>query len=191
MKIKSVEKVSDYPYLNLFSIRYTDRVRQEKEYIFASRSPFDNPLTKKTDLPDAVVVVPFHTDENKLVLIEEYRLALGGFQYGFPAGLLDEGESVEQAGARELFEETGLTVTRVIKQSPAVFSSSGMTDESVSLLFVHCTGTPTDRFTEASEQITVRMLSQEDAAMLLMSRDIQFDVKSWTVLNYFSQNGNI
>ena len=191
MKIKSVEKLSDHQYLNLFSIQYTDRENRNKEHIFASRSQYANPLEKRKGPPDAVVVVPFHTKENKLVLIEEYRVALGSYQYGFPAGLIDKGETVEQAGIRELHEETGLTVTRVLKQSPAVFSSSGMTDESVSLLFVHCIGTPTNRFNEASEDITVKMVSQKDALDILDNKDIKIDVKSWIVLNYFADNGNI
>lgn len=191
MKIMNVEKLSDRQYLNLFSIQYTDRENRNKEYIFASRSQQANPLEKKAGLPDAVVVVPFHTKENKLVLIEEYRVALGGYQYGFPAGLIDKGETIEQAGKRELHEETGLNVTSVLKQSPAVFSSSGMTDESVSLLFVHCTGIPSNRFNEASEDITVKMVSQQDALDILAGRDIKIDVKSWIVLNYFADNGNI
>lgn len=190
MKIKRVKKISNYKYLNLFSIQYNDRENNDKEYIFASRSRFSNPLEKKTT-PDAVVVVPFHTQEKKLVMIEEYRLALGGYQYGFPAGLIDKNESIEQAGKRELHEETGLFATRVLKQSPAVFSSSGMTDESVSLLFVHCTGKPTNRFNEASEDITVRMISKKMAGEILYDENKKFDVKSWIVLNMFAAKGHI
>ncbi len=191
MKIKTVKKISDYKYLNLFSIAYDDREGTQKEYIFASRSHLANPLKKSTSLPDAVVVVPFHTRENKLVMIEEFRVALGGYQYGFPAGLIDENETIEQAGKRELFEETGLEVTRILKQSPAVFSSSGMTDESVSLLFVHCKGNPTSRFNEASEDIRVKMVSQQKAKDILFDKGIKFDVKSWIVLTMFAQQGSI
>jgi ADP-ribose pyrophosphatase len=186
-----VKKVSDYKYLNLFRIQYSDREDNDKEYIFASRSNLSNPLEKSTPLPDAVVVVPYHMHEKKLVMIEEYRVALGGYQYGFPAGLIDDGETVEEAGNRELFEETGLKITRVIKESPAVFSSSGMTDESVSLLFVDCTGTPTSRFNEASEDISVKMVSRHQAEALLFDRHIKFDVKSWIVLSMFAQKGCI
>ena len=191
MKIKAVKKVSDYKYLNLFSIQYEDREKQKKEYIFASRSPLSNPLEKTAQLPDAVVVVPYHTREQKLVMIEEFRVALGGWQYGFPAGLIDAGETIEQAGKRELFEETGLTATRVIKLSPAVYSSSGMTDESVSLLFVECDGLPTNQYNAASEDIRVKMVSRSRAKELLFDTDIRFDVKSWIVLNMFAEKGSV
>ena len=191
MNIKKLDKVTNYPYLNLFSIQYEDRLKQEKQYIFASRSKTSNPLKDQNPLPDAVVVVPYHTSRKELVLIEEYRIAIGGYQYGFPAGLIDEGETIEQAGLRELHEETGLNATRVLKQSPKVFSTSGMTDESVSLLFVECNGHPTSKFNEASEDIQVKFVSQEDAKAILLDDALKIDVKTWIVLNYFAVHGTI
>lgn len=191
MKINNVKKITDCKYLNLFSIDYKDRFNCEKEWIFASRSKQLNPLEKEDAKPDAVVIVPFHKQEAKIVVIKEFRLALGGYQYGFPAGLLDKGETVEQAGKRELFEETGLTVTKVLKKSPAIFSSSGMTDESICLLFVDCEGQPTNSFNEASEDIEVMMLSREQASDILYNEHIKFDVKSWMVLATFVSQGVI
>ena len=191
MKINTVKKITDYNHLNLFLIEYMDRVNCEKQWIFASRSDRLNPFEKEDSKPDAVVIVPYHTQEEKLVMIKEFRVALNDYQYGFPAGLMDKGESVEQTGKRELFEETGLTVTKVLKKSPAVFSSSGMTDESVSLVFVECDGHPTNRFNEASEEIEVLMLSRDQASDLLSSNKIKFDVKSWLVLNTFASQGVI
>jgi ADP-ribose diphosphatase len=191
MKINKIKKITNCQYLNLFSINYKDRVNCEKEWIFASRSKGLNPLENDHRIPDAVVIVPLHTQGKKLVVIKEFRVALGGYQYGFPAGLIDKGETIDQAGKRELFEETGLTLTRVLKKSPAVFSSSGMTDESISLLFVECEGIPTSRFNEASEDIEVLMFSREQALDILSDNAIRFDVKSWIVMNNFACQGVI
>ena len=191
MEIKSVKKITDYKHLNLFSINYQDRESCEKEWVFSSRSRHLNPLEKNHTNPDAVVIVPFHVKEKKLVLIKEFRVCLGGYQFGFPAGLVDRNETITQAGKRELYEETGLSVTKVLTKSPAVFSSSGMTDESVSLLFVECQGETTNRFNEASEEIETIMFSRNQAADLLSEPNIKFDVKSWIILNTFASCGFI
>jgi len=189
MKINTVKKISNCSHLNLFSIQYEDQLNCEKQWIFASRSNLSNPLEKDHLKPDAVVIVPYHIKEKKLVLIKEFRVALGGYQYGFPAGLLDEEETVAQAGERELFEETGLKVTTVLNVSPVIFSSSGMTDESISLLYVECEGLPSTRFNEASEDIEVMMLSKQQANDILCDNRIKFDVKTWIVLNSFASQG--
>lgn len=189
MKIEDVRKVTDRDYLNLFSIQYRDTGNKQKQWVFASRSDLENPLEKEGDIPDAVVVVPFHTGDNKLVIIREFRVVLGGYQYGFPAGLVDPGETIQEAGRRELLEETGLTLNRVLRQSPAVYSSSGMTDERVSLLFGECSGTPSTDNTEASEDIQVIQLSRAAAQNLLADDQARFDVKTWIVLQTFAAHG--
>ncbi len=191
MEINNIKKLTDYRHLNLFSIDYKDRENYEKQWIFSSRSKRLNPLKKNYTIPDAVAIVPFHTQQKKLIVIKEFRVCLGGYQYEFPAGLVDKGESIETAGRRELMEETGLNITKILKQSPPIYSSSGMTDESISLLFVECDGVPTDRFNEASEDIKVIMLSKSDAALLLSDTSIKFDVKSWIILNTFATHGVI
>jgi ADP-ribose pyrophosphatase len=57
----------------------------------------------------------------------------------FPAGLIDEGETVEQAALRELREETGYIgeMCRTIPQvSRVVCMSPGVADESVRIVIV-------------------------------------------------------
>jgi ADP-ribose pyrophosphatase len=191
MEIRQIEKITDCKYLNLFSIQYRDRGENIKNWVFASRSLLKNPLDKEMGALDAVVVVPFHRQKEKLVIIKEFRVALGGHQYGFPAGLVDTGETIVQAGKRELFEETGLSVTRVLKQSPPIYSSSGMTDENISLLFVECDGNPSNEFNEMSEEIEVLLLSRETAGRLISEPGLKFDVKSWMVLSMFADYGII
>ena len=183
MDIYKKEKITDYPHLNLIRARYKDTAGADKSWLYASR--------QNSARPDAVVIVPFHQQENRLVVIKEFRVPLGGFQYGFPAGLVDPGENIVQAGRRELYEETGLTVVDVIKQSPAVFSSSGLTDESISLLYVTCDGSVNTEHNEASELIEVKMLSQAQADDCLGQDDILFDVKTWIVLDRFAATGKM
>ncbi len=54
----------------------------------------------------AVMIVPCLDDET-LLLIREYAAGLHDYQLGFPKGLIDPGETPEEAAQRELKEEVG------------------------------------------------------------------------------------
>ncbi len=191
MKIKKVNKVTDYKHLNLFEIEYADMVGNDKTWQLATRAIEPKCVSGDFKDPDAVVIVPFHIKKDRLVLIKEFRVPLGDYQFGFPAGLVDRGESVEEAGIRELKEETGLIVTKVLKIGPPVFSTSGMTDESISMLYVECEGEPSNEYNESSEDISVVLMSPEDAIELCEDKSKKIDVKTWLVLSIFAEHGHV
>jgi len=191
LNILKTRKLTNLPHLNLFRTRYEDRRGEPKGWIFASRQDPPRLVSGKWDLPDAVVIVPYHLTQRKLVIIEEFRVALGGYQYGFPAGLVDAGETIEATCRRELLEETGLTLRRILRQSPPVLSSSGITDESVSMVFVECEGTPSNKANEGSEDIQTLFVGQQRARGICLETNRRMDVKTWIVLSSFAQFGVI
>jgi ADP-ribose pyrophosphatase len=122
---------------------------------------------------------------------KEYRVPLADYGYGFPAGLIDEGETVQEAARRELKEETGLEITRFIKIGPCIYSSAGMTDESVSMVYIECDGDPSNDRNEGSEDIEVVFVSREEAIQLCEDASLKFDAKAWIVLINFAKFGCI
>ncbi len=89
--------------------------------------------------PDAACIVPLLPD-GSVLLEREFRYPLNSWCVSLPAGLIDAGESLEEAVARELSEETGYRLRDDI--APAVrplpqpgFSSTGLTEENVQVVF--------------------------------------------------------
>jgi ADP-ribose pyrophosphatase len=189
VEIKSANRLTDLKWLNLFDVAYKDKNGLNKSWQVATRARQPKCVSGRFTEPDAVVIVPFHTSENKLVITREYRVPLADYEVGFPAGLVDDGESVEQAVRRELKEETGLNLTRVISTSPLIYSSAGMTDESVAMVYIECNGRPSTAGNTASESIEVDFVSPSQAARLCNNPALKFDAKAWIVLKNYSRTG--
>ena len=191
MKIVDSEKLTNLDWLNIFSITYVDKNRRRRNWLLASRSGEPKCITGDFSQPDAVVIVAFHKTRQRLVITREYRVPLADYEYGFPAGLVDAGETVQEAAGRELKEETGLELTRFIKIGAPIYSSAGMTDESVSMVYVECDGEPSDTANEGSEDIEVLFVSQKEVRRLCNDPTLKFDAKAWIVLSNFGEFGRV
>jgi ADP-ribose pyrophosphatase len=60
----------------------------------------------KIDHPEAAAVIPFVSEE-EILMVRQYRYALGKETLEIPAGKMDQGETPESCVRRELLEETG------------------------------------------------------------------------------------
>ena len=63
---------------------------------------------------DVALVVPV-TQDGKFVVVEQYKHAAGEIMKEFPAGMVDAGESPEEAARRELEEETNYIASQLYK----------------------------------------------------------------------------
>src|SRR5688500_6522585 len=77
--------------------------------------------------PGSVVIVPV-TGANEILLVRQYRHAIGRWAWELPAGSLKPGEDVEAAAIRECHEEIGLVPDRV-EPLGAFFPTPGYCDE--------------------------------------------------------------
>jgi ADP-ribose pyrophosphatase len=187
MRIKEFKKLTDSRWLNLFRIHFTDKSGHMRDWQLASRHHEPKCVSGRFERPDAVVIVAFHAAHRKLVITREYRVPLADYEYGFPAGLIDADESIQQATCRELKEETGLRMTRFWGMSPPLYSSAGMTDEAVAMVYVTCDGHPSSALNEGAEEIEVLFVSQDEAAALCRDSALKFDAKAWLVLAHWAQ----
>jgi ADP-ribose pyrophosphatase len=90
----------------------------ETEYLF--RQPWLTVRKEKCELPDGRIMDAYYTLEyptwvtafaltrdQKVVMVKQYRHGLDVISIETPGGVVDEGEELEAAIKRELFEETG------------------------------------------------------------------------------------
>ncbi|AMY19222.1 MULTISPECIES: NUDIX domain-containing protein [Nocardiaceae] len=120
----------------------------------------------------AVAVVAID-DEDRIVLIEQYRHPLGRRLIELPAGLLDEpGEDPVDAVGRELTEETGLAAES-FSVLVDVAASPGFTDETVRIFLAEGLS-EVDRPEARDEEADIELvrLSVEDALARVLSGEI-------------------
>jgi ADP-ribose pyrophosphatase len=67
----------------------------------------------KIEYPEAAAVIPF-VSERRILMVRQWRYAIGQETLEIPAGKTDPGEDVEVCAHRELEEETGYKARRII-----------------------------------------------------------------------------
>ncbi|TKH41871.1 ADP-ribose pyrophosphatase [Paenibacillus terrae] len=80
--------------------------------------------------PGAVAVLALN--EGKMLVVDQYRQAMGRCEVEIPAGKLEKGEDPMEAAGRELREETGYTA-KSLKLLHSFYTSPGFADEIIHL----------------------------------------------------------
>ena len=128
--------------------------------------------------PGASAVVPFLSPD-EVLLIRQYRHAVGDYIYEIPAGKLDPGEDPEACATRELEEETGRRAGR-LESLGRVITTPGFTDEVVHL-FAAFELTPGEQNLGDSEMIELVPMRFESALDLIWAGELP-DAKSGLAL---------
>lgn len=79
--------------------------------------------------PGAVGIVAI-TDDNKVLLVRQFRKAIEKVLWEIPAGKLEQGESPKDCAIRELKEETGYSANN-IKLIHKFYTSSGFSNQKI------------------------------------------------------------
>lgn len=86
--------------------------------------------------PPSVVIVPV-ADDGRIVLVRQYRHAVGAWMWELPAGSTDPGETPEAAARRECHEEVGL-IPATVARIGRLYPTPGYCDEE--MVFLTATG---------------------------------------------------
>ena len=163
LEFLNFEKVKDGKYLKNYEITYRNKSGREKKYEIVSRRELES-IEDVGGAPSGVSIVATH--EGKLLLLHEFRMGVNRTIYNLCAGMLEQGEKIEDCIERELCEETGLRVKRMIKILPPSYAAVAISDTTTYIAFVEVEG-EFDDHTSDNEEIEARFYSREEVKKLL------------------------
>jgi ADP-ribose pyrophosphatase len=129
--------------------------------------------------PGSVVIIPI-TARDEVILVRQYRPAIGRWAWELPAGSLKPGEDVERAARRECQEETG-QIPSQLERLGSYFPTPGYCDEEMT--FFKATGlrTPGPEDEEAhqdeDEDIEARAFPRDELQRLIAAGGV-IDLKT-------------
>ena len=193
-KVGTIKKLSDTPYLNFYEFEAVFRDGRNAPYYVASRAKKCEDLKAHhhENRPDGVILYGVYGEnKDKVVLVRQFRYPLGGYCYEFPAGLVESGEDMVQAGIREMYEETGLTFTPKEAGccSRPFFTTIGMTDESCGTVYGYCSGEPNNFHQEASEDIQVILADREECKRILREENVAI-MCAYMLMHFIASEGD-
>ncbi|TYB30577.1 MAG: NUDIX hydrolase [Candidatus Mcinerneyibacterium aminivorans] len=126
-----------------------------------------------------VIVIPRLKKNNKIyyILIKQFRVPLEDYVIEFPAGLVDNNESVKECALRELKEETGAEGD-ISNVTPALSTSSGITNEIIHYVFVDVSCIKESN-PDNSESIEVLKIEKNEINNYLCNVESLIDCKVW------------
>jgi len=124
--------------------------------------------------PQAVAIVPMVSSE-EIILVKQWRYAVGKETLEIPAGKMDREESPEEGVRRELLEETGFEVKN-LELIQRYYPAYGYSNEMIHLFL----GTTLTRKKEisASHEISSTEILTMDTAMNLVTEGVIQDAKT-------------
>ncbi|MGM9588887.1 MAG: NUDIX hydrolase [Faecousia sp.] len=192
--VGKIRKLSDTNYLNFYEFEAIFRDGRTAPYYVSSRAKKieDLKAVHHQNRADGVILYGVYGEKkDKVVLVRQYRYPLGDYCYEFPAGLVEQGEDMFQAGIREMYEETGLTF--VPKEggscSRPFFTTIGMTDESCGTVYGYCSGIPNNRHQEASEDIQVILADREECRRILREENVAI-MCAYMLMHFIASEGD-
>ena len=194
--VGKIEKKTNTPFLNFYEFEgiQRDGEKLKHPYYVASRAKKieDLKAVSHKNNPDGVILYGVYGEKkDKIVLVRQFRYPLNGYCYEFPAGLVEPGEDMPEAGVREMYEETGLNFVPVDagSYSRPFFTTIGMTDESCGTVYGYCSGEPSNLHQEEAEDIQVILADREECKRILKEENVAI-MCAYMLMHFIASEGD-
>ncbi len=163
----------------------------ESKYVYRDR--WLRARADKCELPDGRIMEPYYvievpdwtnmviiTKEQRIVLVRQYRHALGTTTLELPGGILEQGESPKESAIREMHEETGYVSDEVeflMKISPNPALNNNTAYFFLAIDAEKLTDTKFDPF----EDIVIETFSKDELKQLLEEGKLQHGVQQGAI----------
>ena len=193
-RVLGVKRQTNNRFLNLYELDAVFRDGSRAPYYVASRRKDVDCIKAVThdNHADGVILYGVYGEEkDKVVLIRQFRYPINGYVYEFPAGLVEPGEDMLDAGVREMQEETGLEFRPVEAgaYSRPFFTTIGMTDESCGTVYGYCSGTPSVAGQEGTEDIQVVLADREECKRILREENVAI-MCAYMLMHFIASEGD-
>ena len=177
-KISKIIQKTNTRFLNFFELETVKKTGEAGRYVLASRAKTieDLEINRGETRADGVAMYVLCGEKHdRVLLIRQFRWAIGSYVYEFPAGLVEDGEDVKEAAIREVYEETGLSMTPLDVDpmfTRPVYMTDGMTDEACALVYGYGEGDIRDQHLEDTEEIEVILADRDEVRRILKEERI-------------------
>lgn len=183
MKLVDIEQLVDSKFLNMYKLKLINRKGNPKDYFVASRRKKDKLacVTKDHKRCDGVMILPI-IDNERVVIVKQYRPIISDYLYELPAGIVDPGEDMETAAKREIFEETGLKCKKYEVLIEPSYTSVGLSDETTGIVKMEVYGNLSTDNAEDDEEIEILTIKKDEIKEFVKNH--KFSIKSALILSY-------
>ena len=121
------------------------------------------------EILEGVSILPFHGEN--IITLREYCYSIRSWQTELPCGLIDSGETPDQAAVRKLKEETGYKAEEVIPLG-YVYPSFGSTNEKIHLFAIRC-GKLGEESLDPAEVLKLHEISVKEFQTLVATGEVK------------------
>lgn len=187
MEFKEIKLRHKGKFLRVYDFIYRNNANNLKTYEVISRD--DILGIEDVSMNDAMAVVLFvlNKDHTKILLNKEFRMAVNNYVINMPAGLIEKDESIEETAIRELKEETGLDLIKILDIMPPSYSAVGVSNEKTICIICEAEGIIGGN-PEPDEDIQAFWVDKSEAEELYNNKNILLAARTQMLLYMWFRN---